>query len=265
MDIMDFLRSLPLTVTFLVMLFTIIISIYLGYLLGCKILKRISHTPKTAVSTVVTATMALLAFMLGFTFNVTSQRLDTRRMLMLEEVNAIHTTYLRTVLIPEEMREPIRSLLREYVDLRVKLTKNAKLLVPSVKRAEQIQDEIWSYVLQINNRKLDNPEVTALFIDAVNKMFDLQTKRIALALVFKLPGLFWLILMVLTFLSMAEVGYLFGLSGKKPNILLILFFGLSFSTVITLITDLDRGSPKREGVVKVPSILMENLQKKISQ
>jgi len=48
----------------------------------------------------IAAILGLLAFRLAFTFGVAASRFDTRRELVLDEANAIGTTFLRAALLP---------------------------------------------------------------------------------------------------------------------------------------------------------------------
>jgi len=56
------------------------------------------------------ATMALLAFMLAFTFNGAAGRHDARKGLVIEEANAIDKTWLRAGFLAEPYRADIRGL-----------------------------------------------------------------------------------------------------------------------------------------------------------
>ena len=64
------------------------------------------------------AMLGLLAFILAFTFGLVAARFDTRRQVLLDEANAIGTTYLRAGMLPEQ-GEKIRALLRDYVSVRL--------------------------------------------------------------------------------------------------------------------------------------------------
>ena len=48
----------------------------------------------------VAATLALLAFILAFTFGLAGSWFDVRRRLVVDEANAIGTTYLRAGMLP---------------------------------------------------------------------------------------------------------------------------------------------------------------------
>jgi len=56
------------------------------------------------VSALQAALLGLLALLLGFTFSMALTRFDTRKELVLEEANAIGTTYLRARLLPPPHR-----------------------------------------------------------------------------------------------------------------------------------------------------------------
>ena len=68
---------------------------------------------------IVGSILALLAFMMAFTFGMAGSRYNTRRAAVLDEANAIGTAYLRADLLPDAHRAEVRALLREYVDVRL--------------------------------------------------------------------------------------------------------------------------------------------------
>jgi hypothetical protein len=65
------------------------------------------------IGSVVGALLGLLAFMLAFAFGMAAERRGERIQLLLDEVNSIGTTYLRTGTIPEPHRSASREILRE--------------------------------------------------------------------------------------------------------------------------------------------------------
>ncbi len=66
-----------------------------------------------SAGSVIAVSLGLLAFMLAFTFGIAANRFDTRKQLVLDEINAIGTTYLRANTLPEPPRTKIRKLLRD--------------------------------------------------------------------------------------------------------------------------------------------------------
>src|SRR6187549_1664121 len=112
------LDALPLWGLFLAIVALVLISIEGGYRLGNYRRSRSNTEKEAPVGAMVGATLGLLAFMLAFTFGMAASRFDTRKQLVLEEANAIGTTYLRAAMLPEK-RDEIRDLLRSYVDTRL--------------------------------------------------------------------------------------------------------------------------------------------------
>ena len=96
-----------------------------------------------------------------------------------------------------------------------------------------------------------------LFVESLNDVIDLHTKRITVGLQYKIPGRIWFGLYTITLLSMMAIGHQFSMHrGTYFKISIIL--GLTFSMVILLIADLDRAA---QGTLKVSQVPMLELQK----
>src|SRR5215467_16260418 len=107
--------ALPLWGIFIVILLLVLLSVEGGYRLGKYRRSRHEQEKEAPLGTMVGATLGLLAFILAFTFGLAANRFDTRRQLLLDEANAIGTTYLRAGMLPDR-RDAMRALLRDYVD-----------------------------------------------------------------------------------------------------------------------------------------------------
>jgi hypothetical protein len=62
---------------------------------------------------------------------------------VLDEANAIGTTFLRAAMLPDAQREPVRALLRTYTGVRLEATTGAPI-APILRRSEQIHQQIWN-------------------------------------------------------------------------------------------------------------------------
>lgn len=138
-----FLNFVPIWVMFLVILMVVLLSIEAGFRHGARKRQLPNREREAPVSTIIGATLALLAFILAFTFGMAASRFDTRKALTLDEANAIKTTYLRAGLLSEPQRTDIRSLLREYVKVRVEGIETGQIDY-LVKRSEELQEQLWS-------------------------------------------------------------------------------------------------------------------------
>lgn len=245
------------------MFILVVVSIFLGYMIGTYYRKRFGEKEEGPLGSVVGATLGLLAFMLAFTFGLTANRYDTRKEILLDEVNAIGTAFLRTDFLVEPYRAEIRGLFRDYVDLRTAWTKEPeKAQRVKVKEAiagsELIQDKLWSLSVEAV-AKSPNPDITSTYIEALNEVIDLHTKRVIVAYMYRIPALIWYTLIFVTVLAMGAVGYQFGFTGGR-SIVVSLLLALTFSTVIYLIADLDRSIG---GAIKISQQPLIELQEKI--
>ncbi len=250
-----FFQKTPLWFFFPFTVALVFLSVTAGHWLGRRIRGKEADETERPAGTIVGSNFALLAFILAFTFNMASSRFDTRKELLLDEVSAIGTTILRADFLPEPERNVSLGLLAEYVDIRAEDVVHVDRLPRAIARSESIQDQLWSQVagLAIHDR---GPELLRLYVESLNDVFDLHTKRVTVGMKYQIPGIVWLTLYVMTILATTAMGYQFGLAeGRSRTIVIVLT--LSFSAVILLIADLDRPS---EGLIWLDQAPMVDLQ-----
>ena len=154
------LDHLPMWLFFVATNIVVFVAVECGYRLGKF---RRSHSAETdaPVGSMVGATLGLLAFILAFTFGLAASRFDERRHVVLNEANAIGTTYLRAGLLAEPHGTEIRRLLREYVDLRLQAVQQQRieLLMPDI---EKLHRQLWSEAEAAAAK--DRSDIAGLFI-----------------------------------------------------------------------------------------------------
>jgi hypothetical protein len=229
-----------------------------GYRLGRWRHARSVEEKDAPVGAMVASILALLAFMLGFTFSLAAARFEGRRQVVLEEANAIGTAYLRARLLPEPQRAEAAKLLREYVDVRVRGVREGKV-AEALARSEELHAQLWSQATAAAE-KSPTP-ITGLFIQSLNEVIDLHSKRVLVGLRSRIPIVIWGGLFALAAIGMASTGYQAGLSAtrRSPAMLLLV---VAFAGVLFLIADLDRG---REGFLQVSQEAMTDLQRSMQQ
>ena len=238
------LDLLPLWGLFLTIVVLVLAAIEGGYRLGSYRHRQSGREKEAPVGAMVGATLGLLAFMLAFTFGMAASRFDTRKQLVLDEANAIGTTYLRAAMLPER-RDEIRTLLRSYVDARLEAVRPGQV-AEEILRSEDIQGQLWSAATAIGLQHGDSI-VVGLFVESLNEVIDLHAKRVTAGLRNRIPGTIWAALLTIATLSLAAMGYHAGLVGTIRS-LAILVVAVTFSAVIALIADLDR---PQEGTLTV--------------
>jgi uncharacterized protein (TIGR02246 family) len=248
------LDALPLGGLFLAILALVLFSVEGGYRLGRFRRDRTEDEKEAPVGAMVGATLGLLAFMLAFTFGMAAERFEKRRQVLLDEANALGTTWLRAGMLPER-REAIRALLREYVDTRLSAMASGRV-TEGIRRSEQIQDQLWAQAVPLAE-KYPGSIVVGLFIQSLNEVIDLHAIRVTAGIRNRIPGPIWLSLFAVAALSFAGMGYHAGLSRTSRSMAEIAV-ALTFTLVIGLIADLDRPS---EGILRVSQQALIDVQK----
>lgn len=211
-----------------------------------------------SIGSVVGATLGFLGFLLAFTFNMAANRYDSRKSLMVEELNAINTAYRRAGLLPEQTSKEIRNLLKEYIDLRVSIARDPDKIPEAIARSEQIQNMLW-IDMELLAEDATLGITHSLYVQSLNDLMSLLEKRVVVGIHYRIPGAIWFGLYALALLGMVMVGYQFGQS-KHRQVLVSLFLALAFSSVIALIVDLDRSS---EGAITLNQQPLFDFQQKI--
>ena len=251
------LDTLPLWALFVSILIVVLFSVECGYRLGRYRRSRHQEEKEAPVGTIVGATLGLLAFILAFTFGFAASRFDTRRQVLLDEANAIGTTYLRAGILPERGEE-IRALLRDYVGVRLEAVRSGNV-GEGIRQSEDIQQKVWSEAEAVG-QKNPNSIVVGLFIQSLNETIDLHAKRVQAGTRSRIPGAIWVGLFTVAVLSLAAMGYLEGLAGTRRS-LAIIAVAITFSVVIELIADLDR---PQEGVLRVSQQALLDVQRSMN-
>lgn len=231
-----------------------------GFRAGLKAQGSVDEAMRSRIAIFEGAMLGVLGLLMGFTMSMGAARFDVRRQLVVQESNAIGTTWLRSRMLPQPENTEFASVLRQYVDARVNFASAKRLSeLPQLREvATRLQPELWSRVTAFAVR--DPRSVPAgLLVQTTNEMIDLEATRWAY---------FWghvpqSVIYVNVFIAMLAatlLGYGFGLIGKR-QIFSMLMLALSISAVLTVIIDLDR---PWQGYIRVSQQPMIDLQKQLN-
>ena len=154
------------------------------------------------------AVFGLMGLLVAFSFNGAAQRLDTRRLMIIQEANAIGTAWLRLDLLPADAQPALRDDFRRYLDHRLA----AFRVLPDFAASRAHFDSAGTLQMDIWRRALAaSPPVPAstsalLVVPALNEMFDVASARTYGAQMHP-PGMIWILLVVLTLACATLAGY----------------------------------------------------------
>ena len=249
------LDSLPFWGLFAATVVLIALAAEAGGWLGGRKRRRSEEAQKAPVGEIVAAMLGLLALLLAFTFSLAASRFDTRRGLVLDEANAIGTTWLRAGLLPEPHRAEIRKLLHEYLEARLGAVQSGRIQ-QGIARSEELQGRLWAEAVAVGQRE-PGSIMAGLFIASLNEVIDLHAKRVMFGLRTRIPVSIWAALYFVALLAVGAIGYHAGLTGTR-RFFAILPLVLTISAVLLLIADLDR---PQEGLFKVSQQALADLRK----
>jgi hypothetical protein len=197
--------------------------------------------------TVLAASLTLLGLIIGFTFSMATTRYDQRKNLEEEEANAIGTEYVRLDLMGGSEAAQARSLLRDYLELRIRYYGIRNTEVSTLKNVDddiaQIQNKMWSVVSGVAQSR--QAPVMLLVVTGMNDVLNSQGYTQA-AWWNRIPTAAWVLMMLIGFSCNLLIG--FGAHKRSPIMLILpLLVAISF----LLIADID--SP-RGGLIRVKPI-----------
>jgi hypothetical protein len=245
---MFWLERTPLWIIGLVILVVLLAAEELGY--GARRLtfrKAGGDSSSEGLGYLLTGALALLGLLIAFTFSAASDRYDTRRHLVVEEANAIGTTYLRIQALDETPRAALSALMVRYGHVRLAFYdagEDAARLQRSRADTDDLQNQIWAEtvaVVRANPTATINPGLQ----QTTNDMFDLAASRRA-AMDARLPISILRALLAFALISAGIIGY--GMARERRLVVVSAALFLALSVAICLILDLDR---PRSGTVTI--------------
>ncbi|HSM86891.1 MAG TPA: hypothetical protein VLT16_12095 [Candidatus Limnocylindrales bacterium] len=257
---LDLLYGTPGWLIILMFLLLLLAAAELGFRLGRRAAASTPHEIKSRIGTVEGALLGVLGLLLGFTMAMAVTRFDARRSLVVDEANALGTTWLRTRLMPEPESSEMAGLLRQYVEVRLRYagagTDPAKL--GSVRRqAAQLQQELWSRAVAFA-RKDPRSVPAGLLLQSLNQSIDLEAARWT-AFLNHVPNSVIYVNGGVALLAMTLAGYGFGMAGRRHGFSSCVL-AISIVVVMMVIIDLDR---PRRGFIQVSQQPLIDLQRQM--
>jgi hypothetical protein len=231
----------------------------LGFRFGLRVPRgRAQH--KDTLGGIQGAILGLLGLLLGFTFAMAAGRYDLRRELVLKEANAIGTTYLRASLLPAPHVQPVKDLLRRYVDLRLAYYPqivDAAAFAEGMKQSAAIQAELWRHATEASREA--PTAITATFVNALNDTIDVEAERIAAGRA-RIPSGVWFLLLIVAAFGCLTTSYVAGEEGGR-SVFSSLVLPALVAIVLLLIYDI--ASPHK-GFIGISQQPLVDLQQSIA-
>ena len=234
--------SLDASLTVLLMIGCMMLASEVGYRIGVRRHPHAGERGRGHFGGVLGSMLGLVALMLGFTFNVSLQRYETRRQLVMADANALNAVYLQSSMIPEPGRKEFKRRLRQYVDLRTDTGRFKAGITQDdfaqlVKQTDALHRQMWEQVRSIVQARPPVAEMGTM-LTLLSNAQSVNRQRI-FAYLGRVPRTIIWMLLGATIIAMGAVGLAGGLGtyrGMPARILLTLLL----SGAIFIILDLDQ-------------------------
>ncbi len=227
----------------------------LGLLIG-RALRRHHETLREPVGAVQAALLALVGLILAFSLTMAVDRHDSRRAAVVDDANAIGTTYLRAQTLAEPVRSQSLDLLARYTDVSLRLSSEVpttEVFRTTIAEGDEIQRLLWRGA---GEALAAAPTASAprLYVETLNTMIDMQTVRVS-ALNNRVPGSVLVLEVFGAGIALGLLALYMAILGRGPITVLL---AAALVTLLLLVTfDLDR--PTR-GLIEVPDAPLKALR-----
>ncbi len=249
-----------------VIILVLFVAMMIAAEIACRIGKRLtSRAPEAGkghFGAIQGSLLGLLALLVSFTFNMSIQRYEGRRQLLVEDANTLNALYLRSMLLPMPERAGFKQLLREYVEIRAAPTVYGQdRSIPELRAAFQksagLHQRMWELARSLAQK--DPPprsvdEVLRLLVETAS-----STERRVNAFISRVPDpIIWLLCGAAT-VGMGVIGFSAGLGNHRGLPARVVLTILICGTVYVIL-DLDR---PRQGLLKIDQTPLVQLKQVI--
>ncbi len=225
-----------------------LVLIEVGRVVGSRRPARDVGGSQGGVGVVEGSVLGLLGLLIAFTFSGAAQRFNDRKHLIVEEVNAIGTAWLRIDLLPPEAQPEIREGFLRYLDARLAAYRkmpDTKAAAEELTKAARAGGETWAKAVAVCRTESGLP-ARLLLLPAMNQMFDMaETRRLANRMHPPLIVYFMLALFALAGALLA--GYGMG-EDRQRNWIHMVAFALTIAVAAYVILDIEY---PRLGLIRV--------------
>jgi hypothetical protein len=180
--------------------------------------------------------LGVLALLLAFSFSMAVERYEERRHLVVQEANAIGTSYLRAQLLDEPHRRRLSNLLVEYTDNRIALgTAKGEQTRRQMAVNDNLLTQIWAAVTAARDSAQAHG-ISVSVLTTYNELIDLDTERKVARLV-RVPAPVLLLMYAFLLVTAAVLGFV--LEERRAWFGACVLF-LLLSLYVSIIADLNR-------------------------
>jgi hypothetical protein len=225
----------------------------LGIFLGHRV-RHLSDSLKEPFGVLQAALLGVVGLLLAFGLSLAVSRYEDRRSNIVNEANAIGTSYLRAQTLAEPVRSRSLALLVDYTRSSIDLSDH----VPGSAEArdaradeERIERRLWSLAGEALE-KAPTDSAPRLYVQTLNEMFDAETTRVA-SLGNRVPTAVLVLEVLGAALALGLLAAYLAIVGR--GVLAVSLAAVLVAFLLLVTADLDR--PTR-GMIQVPDTVLKD-------
>jgi hypothetical protein len=194
----------------------LVIAHEIGFWLGSRT-RSVDDPFDRQVVLIRTSTAALVAFLVGFAFSGAASRFVDRADIVVKEVNALGTAYLRADTIAEPQRGELKAALKEYTADRVALLsgEGREQIEQLLAKVSGLHERMWRSAITATQ---GSAPLMAVVLPPINEVIDLHSVHLAMARR-HLPIPIMTLLLGAVAISFGMVGFGNGRLGRRFSVL----------------------------------------------
>jgi hypothetical protein len=219
----------------------------LGAFLGSRV-RHLSDSLSEPFGVLQAALLGVVGLILAFGLSLAVSRYEDRRAAIVDEANAIGTTYLRAQTLAEPQRTKSLGLLVDYTESAIRLSNFVPGSAPqraAAARELQIQRQLWALAGQ-SLVGAPNASAPRLYVETLNEMIDAQTTHVA-ALSNRVPTAVLALEVLGAAIALGLLAAYLAIVGR--GVVAVMIASVLVTMLLLVTCDLDR--PTR-GLIRVP-------------
>ena len=223
------LDGLPIWVTAIILILLMVAA----YLSGQWFRHRRGETESEQEGLLISAVLGLLALLMGFTFALAVDRFENRRVLVIDEANAIRTAYLQAQTFGEPDRTELSNLIAGYMDNRLALGRESERdrAASLVVQGEAMRGTMWAATVSAVNKQRD--DISSTFMGSMSSLMEVAAARSAERDA-HVPRRVFVVLLVYILVASGGLGLIFGSRYRVAVGILLVLAAMSYLLIIDI-------------------------------
>jgi uncharacterized protein YneF (UPF0154 family) len=221
---------------FIVLFCLLLLSTAVGRWYALKQMKKHAVKKLPVVSVAEGAIFGFLGLLMAFTFTGAYDRLELRKVSIIQEGGLINTAYLRLDMLAPATQPDVRQIFRDYIDQEILVYKDMihlRAIKPKWLALEKIKMQLWAQTLAAT-KTTNDPVATQLILPALNDMFNMAEDRF-ISIRIHSPPIIFVLLIGLAMISAFLAGYSTAKRKVSHSVYLLSYIAITAFTIYIIV------------------------------